>query len=264
MPHLQELRRIRYRAPLLMWQVQFARIPTNMFLTRVSFNSTPTLLRLSSDSLPTHLQLFSNSPPTLLQLSTNSLPTLFRLSSNSPPTLLWLSSDSPTTKAYTYTFERVLKSWTNSELAAEALESVVNGLRLSECPNAQHRPLRTESVRPPAVADSALAVPAAAADGDGTVMLYVATDGDDAANGSRASPLKSIAGAQARVRATYPTVSARPRITVAVEPGDYYMATARTPVPTGSKIPAAFAAFTAADSGGFAAHPITYTGCCQH
>jgi hypothetical protein len=73
--------------------------------------------------------------------------------------------------------------------------------------------------------------------------IFVATNGDDANPGTKAQPLKTIAAAQAKVRA-HPDRGVVP-ITVTVLPGTYYV---------GKTI-----AFTSADSGSQTA-PVTYRG----
>jgi hypothetical protein len=73
--------------------------------------------------------------------------------------------------------------------------------------------------------------------------LYVATDGDDGNPGSKDKPFKTLAAAQAAVRA-HPSLGKKP-LTVAVAAGTYYQG--KTLV------------FTAADSGAKDA-PVTYRG----
>ena len=55
------------------------------------------------------------------------------------------------------------------------------------------------------------------------VRANVATEGSDSTTGTGASPLRSIAGAQMCICAKFSTVSARPRITVLVGQGDYFV-----------------------------------------
>ena len=100
----------------------------------------------------------------------------------------------------------------------------------------------------------------AAASAPAAVYVYVATNGSDSSTGTAGSPLQSIAGAQAWIRTRYPTVSARPRITVLVDSGDYFYG--RAPFPhighSTRYSGTAQAHFSAEDSGASAANPITF------
>ena len=93
-----------------------------------------------------------------------------------------------------------------------------------------------------------------------STTLFVATTGDDTAAGTAEAPLKSISGAQAKIRALYPTVSSRPAMRVLIQPGDYFFGAAgpdhlrRATRYSGSSM----ARFGALDSGASPAKPITY------
>ena len=107
--------------------------------------------------------------------------------------------------------------------AHAALATVAHGLNLSEC-NLTHTPF--EDATSPLVA-TAVRAPGVGVGGSGGeeagggVTVYVSTSGSDAAAGTAAAPLKTVAGAQAWIRARYPVVWSRPAITVAIQPGEF-------------------------------------------
>lgn len=140
--------------------------------------------------------------------------------------------------ALDFTSSVVLASW-SPRRAAEARAAVENGLRIEQCDDSDNDESvpRQEPVPPRRGEEE----PQRAA----TEELFVATDGDDTAAGTAEAPLRSIAGAQARIRARHPSVAARPAIRVTLRQGDYYL--------NSSGI-----AFGAADSGSAAETPIVY------
>jgi hypothetical protein len=151
-----------------------------------------------------------------------------------------------------YTSQVILNGW-SAERRASALRLVSAGLRLSQC----NISAALAAVAPPAPAASLSPAPA--------VVYYVATAGSDSAAGTKATPLATIAGAQAKIRAAHPAVSGRPPITVYIGAGDYFygaagadhLQTTTRYSSTASKY--AMARFSAADSGASVAAPITYT-----
>ena len=154
-----------------------------------------------------------------------------------------------------YTEEVVLGPWQSPRRAEAALGLVVQGLRLLECGNASRS---GGPAAPPKRAASGGGAPGGGA--AAAVQLHVSPGGDDSATGSEASPLRTVAGAQARIRAKYPTVAARPAIRVLFAPGDYAFGAA----PTGHVLNAtrysgtSIARFDSRDSGASAASPVTY------
>ena len=123
--------------------------------------------------------------------------------------------------AYKYTFEHVVGSWANGDNAVEALQAVENGLRLSECPPVPTRQQSSSDKTAATLREEEIAAPEGGS--ATTVYIFVAVDGNDAAEGSRTAPLKTVTAAQAKIRALYPAVETRPPVTVALLPGDYYM-----------------------------------------
>ena len=98
--------------------------------------------------------------------------------------------------------------WTSAR-ARSTLALVGHGLNLAECN------ITTATGVDGADSDGSEAA------GGGGVTVYVATTGSDSAAGTYAAPLRTVAGAQSWIRARYPTVSSRPGITVAIQPGEY-------------------------------------------
>ena len=98
--------------------------------------------------------------------------------------------------------------WTPKR-AHDALATVTNGLNLAEC-NLTHTP--AEGATSPPVA-TAVWPPTESVEGSegeaGRVTVYVSTSGSDTAAGTAEAPLKTVAGAQAwiRARSVHPPVS---------------------------------------------------------
>ncbi len=133
----------------------------------------------------------------------------------------------------------VLASWSPIR-AANASCDMANGLRIDQCGAAP--PTQTPRGR---TASTAASTPPA-------LRLFVSPDGDDSAAGTSEAPLRSISGAQTRIRQVYPTVTSRPPITVTLRAGDYFVPARRG---------AAFIAgstFSSVDSGSSASAPIVY------
>ena len=101
----------------------------------------------------------------------------------------------------------------------------------------------------------------AAAGASDTVSFFISPKGNDAAAGTSSAPRRTIAGAQALIRATYPNVSARPAIRVLIQPGNYYFgedsADHLRRATRYSNL--ALATFTESDSGSSPSSPIIYT-----
>jgi hypothetical protein len=148
--------------------------------------------------------------------------------------------------AIDYTRDVVLRPWSSSTLSEKALSLVSEGLLLAEDCNISSAP----PVAPPPLSP---AIP--------SVSLYVATDGNDSASGTEATPLKTISGAQAKIRALYPSVASRPAISVLVQPGDYFFGAAASDhlAKSTSYSGTHVARFTEEDSGSSPTSPITYT-----
>ena len=140
----------------------------------------------------------------------------------------------------------VLSSWASPTRVAEAKRAIANGLRIDQCP-AERNTLETPPPPPPP--------PPQQQRTPHQLEIFIAPNGDDSAAGTAAAPLRSIAGAQAHIRAAHPTVSARPPIRVTLRSGDYYVPPRHGP--PGAQSPRA-ATFGAADSGSAAHAPITY------
>ena len=151
--------------------------------------------------------------------------------------------------ALEYAEEVVLRGWESSRASA-ARVVVSTGLRIHECTNGttgRHRDGGTTG------RDAA----AAAARAQHT--LYVAPMGNNSAAGTAYAPLKTIQGAQARIRALYPpgsTRTPRPALTVLLKGGDYFLPPRRATSQQHS--PLVFATFTEADSGTSATKPIVF------
>ena len=102
--------------------------------------------------------------------------------------------------------------WTLPE--QEALVLVTQGLKMEDCNSSgllrtqPETDTQTHAQRAKTLQERAVGV-----------KLYVATTGSDSAPGTAAAPLRTLAGAQAAIRKRYPTVSARPAITVLIAPG---------------------------------------------
>ena len=157
--------------------------------------------------------------------------------------------------ALSYTQDVVLGARSGWQLGAHrdrALSLVAHGLRIEQCNSGS-----TASDGSPAAA----AEPGPPRRGPaGVEALFVATTGSDSAAGTAEHPLASIKGAQAKIRAHYPTVSARPSVRVNIMPGDYFFGAAgpdhlsrstqysNTPM----------ARFGAQDSGASPSKPIVY------
>jgi hypothetical protein len=133
----------------------------------------------------------------------------------------------------------VLASWSPAR-AAKAKRDMGNGLRIDQCGAAPP----TQAPRDHNGPTTERAAPA--------LRLFVSPDGDDSAAGTAEAPLRSISGAQARIRQSFPTVASRPSITVTLRAGDYFVPARRG---------AAFVAgstFSSVDSGSSASAPIVY------
>ena len=145
---------------------------------------------------------------------------------------------------------KVVGGWASAAMTAEAIAAVANGLRIDQCVGSDGgEGSTTEAEAEPApLPRSAPQRPA--------VEVFISPDGDDAAAGTVAAPLRSIGGAQAHIRKAYPTVSSRPAILVTLREGDYYTP-ARSGPPGALNSPRA-ATFAVEDSGSSAEHPIVY------
>lgn len=145
--------------------------------------------------------------------------------------------------ALEFTTSVVLASWAPAR-AAEARRDVANGLRINQC---------NGSSAPSGIPATSLSqnLPATTIE-PSSLRLFVAPDGDDSASGVATAPLRSIIGAQARIRKVYPAVKTRPAIAVVLRAGDYFV-----PPRRGSAFVAG-AEFGSTDSGSSAAAPIVY------
>ena len=172
--------------------------------------------------------------------------------------------------AMSYAEENVLNEWPSATRRAVASAAIRSGLRLvQDCPAEPRHPTPVSATVPIATAADAAGTAARTAAGTAThfpyppATFFVATDGDDAAAGTRTAPFLTIAGAQAQIRSVYPIVPARPAITVYLRAGHYYVAArkddadARSGVKSGAR-GSPMAAFSEADSGRSAVEPITY------
>ena len=174
--------------------------------------------------------------------------------------------------ALDYTRDVVLRPWTNTSgrwAAAAAL--VAQGLKMEDCGgvpsaldqgHARHAPVLSTRRAHSAAASAAASHLDVGIPTPAHVYVYVATNGSDSSTGSASSPLRSIAGAQAWIRAKYPTVSARPHITVLVDSGDYFYGRApagHADIANSTRYSGtAQAHFSAEDSGASAASPISF------
>ena len=145
---------------------------------------------------------------------------------------------------------KVVGGWASAAMTAEAIAAVANGLRIDQCGGSEPWEGSTAEAEaePAPLLRSAALRPG--------VEVFISPDGDDAAAGTAAAPLRSIGGAQAHIRKAYPTVSSRPAIAVTIREGDYYTPARRGP-PGALNSPRA-ATFAVEDSGSSAEHPIVY------
>jgi hypothetical protein len=156
--------------------------------------------------------------------------------------------------ALSYTQDVVLGARSGWRLGAHrdrARSLVAHGLRIEQCNNgsaaANDEPAATAEPGPPRR-------------GPAGVALFVATTGSDSAAGTAEHPLASIKGAQAKIRALYPTVSARPSIRVNIMPGNYFFGAAGPDHLSRSTqySNTSMARFGAEDSGASPSKPIVY------
>ena len=156
-----------------------------------------------------------------------------------------------------YTQEIILGSshWEQGR-ATKAVELLEKGLLLTECPLVH--------MDVPAPAPAVTPTPPQQQQSGGTTkLLYVdgKTGYDSNTGTSRSTALKTVAGAQALIKKMYPTVSARPAVTVLIAQGDYHFGKAG---PDHLKHSVRYsrtniALFDEADSGASPDAPITYT-----
>lgn len=136
-----------------------------------------------------------------------------------------------------------------------ALSLVAQGLRIKQCNETLvHQPEAT-------IGSSAHGHQGEAITADKDVVtLYVATTGHDSAAGSAQDPLKTVSGAQAKIRSLYPSVATRPAIRVLVQPGDYfYGAAGADHLSRGTQYSnSSMVRFSHLDSGASPAKAITY------
>ena len=152
--------------------------------------------------------------------------------------------------AKAYTNEVVLGGWSSPRRRAAGLALVTEGLKtVADCPAVDSSGAQSPTAQS--------AEPLARAG----VIVYVSTTGSDSAAGTAGSPLRTVSGAQAWIRAKFPTVSARPAITVSVAPGDYFFGAAPAGHVHNSTRYSGYslARFSALDSGSSAEKPITFT-----
>jgi hypothetical protein len=147
-----------------------------------------------------------------------------------------------------YTCQVVLQPWMSQKRSKNALSLVSEGLRLDQC----NMSLPVASNNQHLVAKE---FPAA------STVLYVATDGNDSAQGTQASPLKTLTGAQMKIRQLFPSIASRPAISVLVEPGDYFFGPAGPEhLAMGTSYSGtSLVTFTEEDCGSSPSSPITYT-----
>eukprot|EP00039_Didymoeca_costata_P024282 m.9868 g.9868 ORF g.9868 m.9868 type:complete len:1044 (+) comp4155_c0_seq1:84-3215(+) len=185
---------------------------------------------------------------------------LFFFAATAPRTVLGIVDDDGydclmRSLAFNYTQDIVLSAgsgW-NNVLQQEALSLVETGLLLSECNISvtQRKAIVKNEPSLPLIRNVS-----------GMVTLYVATTGNDSAAGSAKDPLRTISGAQMKIRTLYPNVASRPSITVLIQPGTYYYGQA--PVNHLSKATqyseTSMAKFSEIDSGAAEKSPIVYMG----
>eukprot|EP00927_Polykrikos_kofoidii_P002149 TRINITY_DN10838_c0_g1_i2.p1 TRINITY_DN10838_c0_g1~~TRINITY_DN10838_c0_g1_i2.p1 ORF type:complete len:702 (-),score=80.76 TRINITY_DN10838_c0_g1_i2:1058-3163(-) len=113
--------------------------------------------------------------------------------------------------AFDYARDVVLSTW--SPVRADSAAALVGeGLNILECADSKQSRARFDTS--PTLGRRKLLVD--------EEFLFVSIDGDDAAPGTVESPLRSITGAQQRIRKRWPEASNRPPISVFLRGGTYY------------------------------------------